>query len=108
MKGSSYHERDYAFGQAMLAIRAALGLTQTVLAETLGVTRRAVGDWEAGAGYPKTQHLKQFVELASRRGAFPIDRQAQAVRELWHSAQQKVPLDELWLAALLAPDPQVA
>ena len=28
-------------------IRAALGLTQTVLAGTLGVTRRAVGDWEA-------------------------------------------------------------
>ena len=33
MKGSSYRERDYAFGRVMLTLRTRLELTQTVLAE---------------------------------------------------------------------------
>ncbi|HEX9616526.1 MAG TPA: helix-turn-helix domain-containing protein [Anaerolineales bacterium] len=48
MKGSSYRDRDYAFGQAMLTLRTRIGLTQAGLASFLGVSRRAVGDWEAG------------------------------------------------------------
>ena len=43
MKRSSYGEQDYAFGQAMLTLRTALGLTQAGLAEFLGVSRKAVG-----------------------------------------------------------------
>ena len=46
MKPSSYGERDYAFGQAMLTLRTAIGLTQAGLAEFLGVSRKAVGGWE--------------------------------------------------------------
>ena len=46
MKGSSYRERDYAFGQLMLTLRTKLELTQTELAEVLGVRRRAVINWE--------------------------------------------------------------
>ncbi len=53
MKGSSYRERDYAFGQVMLTLRTILGLTQTELADWLGVTRRAVGDWEGGSTIPR-------------------------------------------------------
>ena len=33
MKGSSYRERDYAFGRVMLTLRTRLELTQTELAE---------------------------------------------------------------------------
>ena len=55
MKRFSYGERDYAFGQAMLTLRTAIGLTQADLAERLqlpqdrasqcvaGVRRRAAG-----------------------------------------------------------------
>lgn len=75
MRGSSYRERDYAFGQVMLTLRAKLGLTQTELADMLGVTRRAVGDWEGGLTYPKADHLKQFVVLGIRRQAFPAGRE---------------------------------
>lgn len=46
MKRSSYGERDYAFGQIMLTLRTAIGLTQAGLADHLGVSQRAVGEWE--------------------------------------------------------------
>jgi len=45
VKRPSYGERDYAFGQMMLTLRAAIGLTQAGLADHLGVSRRAVGEW---------------------------------------------------------------
>ena len=103
MKGYSYRDRDYAFGQTILTLRTMLGLTQTELADLLGVTRRAVGDWEGGLTYPKSEHLKQFVVLAIEHQAFPAGREAEEVRALWQAARQKVWLDEAWLAALL-PD----
>src|SRR6266576_6976641 len=37
MKQFSYGERDYAFGQAMLTLRATMGLTQRGLADLLGI-----------------------------------------------------------------------
>ena len=46
MKRSSYGERDYAFGQIMLTLRTAIGLTQAGLADHLGVSQRVVGEWE--------------------------------------------------------------
>ena len=59
MKRSSYGERDSAFGQMMLTLRTSLGLTQAQLAERLGVSRRAVAEWEEGGNYPKAEHLKE-------------------------------------------------
>jgi transcriptional regulator with XRE-family HTH domain len=64
MKGSLYRERDYALGQLILTVRTKLKLTQTKLAEKLGVRRRAVIDWEGGLTYPTADHLKHFVTLA--------------------------------------------
>ena len=49
MKRFLFGERDYAFGQAMLTLRTALGMTQAGLAERLGVSRRGVAEWEAGS-----------------------------------------------------------
>ena len=103
MKGSSYRERDYAFGQLMLTLRTKLELTQTELAEVLGVGRRAVIDWEGGLTYPTTDHLKQFVVLAIQRQAFHASREAEEIRALWQASHQKVLFDEMWLGRLL-PD----
>ena len=101
MKGSSYHERDYAFGQIMLTVRNRIGLTQAGLAETLGVSRKAVGDWERGSSYPKAERLKQFIALAIQHRAFPAGRVVEEAHALWQGAHQKVLFDETWLATLL-------
>ncbi len=101
MKPSSYREHDYAFGQLMLTLRSAIGLTQAGLAQALGVSRRSVADWEAGKKHPKAAHLKQFVALALTHQAFQAGHEADEIRALWKSAHQKEPLSEVWLSDLL-------
>src|SRR4051794_40860742 len=87
----------------MLTLRTAIGLTQAGLAQYLGVSRRSVGDWEAGNNYPKPEHLKHFIELAVQQKVFPTGREEEEVRALGRAARQKVLLDEVWLGTLLAP-----
>src|SRR5437016_8101647 len=101
MKRSLYGERDYAFGQLMLTLRTNIGLTQAGLAELLGVSRRAVAEWEAGSSYPKAERLKVLIALGVRASAFAAGREAEEIRALWKAAHQKVLFDESWLAALL-------
>ena len=98
---TSYGERDYKFGQTVLTLRTAIGLTQVGLATHLGVSRRAVGEWEAGSSYPKVEHLKELIALAVKSQAIPAGNAAQEIRKLWQEAHQKVLLDEAWLSALL-------
>ncbi|MBA3871231.1 MAG: helix-turn-helix domain-containing protein, partial [Anaerolineae bacterium] len=107
MKRLSPREYDYAFGQMMLTLRSAVGLTQVGLAAILGVSRRSVGDWESGSSYPKAEHLKQFITLAMEQRAFHVGREDEEIRALWKISQQKALLDEGWLAALLTPQQQV-
>ena len=101
MKRYSYGERDYAFGQEMLTLRTSIGLTQAGLADLLGVSRRAVAEWEAGSSYPKAEHLKHLIALGVQQQAFPTGREVEGIRAFWKAAHQKVLLDESWLAALL-------
>src|SRR6266849_1197193 len=101
MNSSSYGERDYAFGQMMLTLRTHIGLTQAGLAERLGVSRRAVAEWEAGSSYPKAERLKQLIALAVQQQAFAAGREEEEIRTLWQAAHQKLLFDESWLAALL-------
>ena len=103
MKSYSYRERDYAFGQLMLTLRTTLGLTQAGLAEPLGVSRRAVAEWEGGLSYPKAERLKAFIALCVQQHAFAAGREEEEIRALWKAARQKVLLDEDWLRGLLAP-----
>src|SRR5256886_4053901 len=103
MKRYSYSERDYPFGQLMLTLRTTIGLTQAGLGERLGVSRRAVAEWEAGLSYPKAERLKEFITLCVRASAFPAGREDEEIRTLWKAAHQKVLLDDAWLAGLLAP-----
>jgi WD40 repeat protein/transcriptional regulator with XRE-family HTH domain len=99
------HEQDYAFGRVLLTLRTAIGLTQAGLGEYLGVSRRAVGEWEAGNSYPRSEHLKGFIGLAFKQRAFAYGREEEQIRDLWRAAHQRVLLDESWLASLLLPLP---
>ena len=107
MKRHVYRERDYGFGQLVLTLRTTLCLTQAGLADRLGVSRRAVAEWEAGESYPKAERLKAFIELCVRTSALPPGREEEEIRALWKAAHQKVLLDEAWLADLLAPPASV-
>src|SRR6266700_2804194 len=101
MKRSSYHEPNYAFGQTLLTLRTTARLTQAGVAEELGVSRKAVGEWEAGLNYPQAAHLRAFIALAVEKHAFPAGREEEEIRTLWQAARRKVPLDEAWLSGLL-------
>jgi predicted ATPase/DNA-binding CsgD family transcriptional regulator/transcriptional regulator with XRE-family HTH domain len=105
VKGTPYRDRDYAFGQAMLALRTKLGLTQAVLASLLKVSRRAVSDWETGISYPKIEQLKKLVALGIEQHAFSTEHEVEEVQALWQASHQKLPLDEAWLHELLEPGP---
>src|SRR6266567_6912818 len=102
MKGTSYRDRDYAFGQAMQTLRTTIRLTQAGLAKRLRISRKAVGLWEAGLTYPKAEHLKAFIALAVEHQTWPFGHTEEEIRALWYAAHQKVPLDEAWFAALLS------
>jgi WD40 repeat protein/transcriptional regulator with XRE-family HTH domain len=102
VKRSTHDERDYVFGQAMLALRTSIGLTQAGLADLLGVSRRAVSEWEVGSAYPTADHLKRLIMLGIQQQAFAIGHEAEEIRALWKAAHQRVLLDELWLAELLS------
>jgi len=102
MTRHSYRERDYAFGQVMLKLRTSIGLTQAGLAALLGVSRRAVGEWEAGSNYPKAERLQHFVALCVQQHVFTPGREEEEIRALWKTAHQRELLDLGWLAALLS------
>jgi len=108
MKQPLYREQDHAFGQRMLALRSAIGLTQENLADLLGVSRHAVSGWESGQTYPKAERLKHFIALCVEQRAFTAGHEADEIRALWRAAHQKVLLDEAWLAGLLNPPSALA
>jgi tetratricopeptide (TPR) repeat protein/transcriptional regulator with XRE-family HTH domain len=104
---TSYHERDHIYGEAMLKLRTAIGLTQERLGNLLGISGRTVGKWEAGCVYPKPEHLKKLMALAVQHQAWASGSEAAEIRALWKVAHQKQFLDEHWLSTLLAGQPDL-
>ena len=102
MKKPLYGTRDYAFAQLMLTLRTRIGLTQAGLAEVLGISRRAVAQWEAGSSYPKAHFLRQVITLGNEQQVFPAGHAEEEIRALWKAAHQKVLLDEVWLQEVLS------
>jgi transcriptional regulator with XRE-family HTH domain len=101
MKRYSFRERDSTFGQMLLTLRTNIGLTQAQLAERLGVTRRAVVEWEEGSNYPNAERLKELIALGVRASVFTAGREAEEIHAFWKMAHQKTLLDELWLQGVL-------
>lgn len=88
MRHSEYSDRDYGFGQQVLALRTASNLTQSGLAELLGISRRAVVGWETGVSHPSPQHLKHFIKLCCQRNnVFHSGQEAEEIRNIMEEAE---------------------
>ena len=101
MTSLSHQNLDSPFANQFVTLRTALGLTQTALAEHLGVTDRAIQRWEAGSRSPKAGSLKLFLELCIQQHAFPTGHEVEQARTLWKAAHLKVLFDEQWVRTLL-------
>ena len=54
---------DYAFGNFLYSLRKNAGLSQSALAEQLGVTNKAISKWETGKAKPTTNTLRKLATL---------------------------------------------
>src|SRR5512132_3987148 len=98
-----YRERRYAFGQQLLTIRTRVALTQSALAEAIGVHRRSVQNWETGVSYPKAETLQRMIAVFLAYGAWARDHERAEAQALWDQAAQDAPhslptFDEVWFA----------
>jgi tetratricopeptide (TPR) repeat protein len=98
-----YRQRDYEFANTFVSLRTSIGLTQQGLAKILGVSSKAVENWEQGLTGPKAEYLKAFLVLCVHASAFAVGREEEQIRALWRAARQRALLDEHWLTELLNP-----
>ncbi len=54
---------DYLFGNFLYTLRSEKGLSQSQLAQLLGVTNKAVSKWETGASKPNTNLIPKLAEI---------------------------------------------
>jgi WD40 repeat protein/transcriptional regulator with XRE-family HTH domain len=101
---------SFAFGRQVLHLRERAGLTQRALAQQLGISARAVLNWESGTSYPDPARLRQLIAVFVQQHAFPADDEIAAASALWNLAQTHAPrrvadLDHGWLTALIQSAP---
>ena len=60
---------DYTFGNKILELRTQLNLSQTELAQMVGVTNKAVSKWETGKSKPTTNVIRKLAALFRPDGA---------------------------------------
>lgn len=48
---------DYSFGYYLFELRTKVGISQTVLANQVGVTNKAVSRWEVGKAKPSVETI---------------------------------------------------
>jgi WD40 repeat protein/transcriptional regulator with XRE-family HTH domain len=98
--------RDYAFGIATLTLREKAHLTQQELARRIGVSTRALQNWESGSSYPKGTYLTKLIEIYVLQHAFTPGKEAEEAEHLWEKVREKAPrphatFDHSWFQGLL-------
>src|SRR5262245_3750045 len=96
-----YRDYNYELGQQLLALRTRVTLTQSALAEQLGVHRRSVQNWETGISYPRAELLQRLIAVFLRHRAFTPGNEREEAQALWQQASQDAPhplraFDEVW------------
>lgn len=72
-------EREKAFGRRLKAAREASGFTQSFVAEKLGVTRQAVGQWESAETSPNPETLRKLADLYNVSADYLLGRETNSV-----------------------------
>src|SRR5215213_3371555 len=96
-----YRDYRYEFGQELLMLRTRIALTQSALADELGVHRRSVQNWETGVSYPKAETLQRLIGVFLQYGAWTRNHERAEAQALWDQATQDAPhalanFDEIW------------
>lgn len=81
-----YKPRDYEFGLLIQSLRGKADLTQSELASLIGVSKKAVLNWEAGISYPHTRHLRLLVETFLEKGCFTPKQEQSEAELFWDKA----------------------
>src|SRR5260370_14877209 len=102
-----YKQRDFHFAQLLVTLRKRASLPQEKVALRVGITERAIGNWEGGSNYPKEPNLQKLIELYLDKNAFEPGHEPDEARALWNQFHESVPrrdssFDEQWFASLLA------
>src|SRR3712207_9592924 len=86
----SSRELRYAFGRQLLTLRTRAALTQSQLAEQVGVHRRSVQNWETGESYPKAETLQRLLAVFLQQHAFTEGHERGEAHALWRSEERRV------------------
>lgn len=109
----NFSSERYMPGELLQMYRKRGGLTQAALARVIGLqSKRMVQSWEAGEALPKSERLKQLIELYITNKVFIAGHERQEARELWESVKRMhdatasrlalYPIfDKQWLEALI-------
>src|SRR2546430_6184174 len=106
MSYSRYKLRDYTFGLLALKLRERTRLAQIEIASLVGVTEKAIRNWEVGTSYPTAAHLKKLIEVYMRHGAFMVGQEREEAKILWErsclsKSRRRASFDEGWFTSLL-------
>ncbi len=101
-----YKLRDFDFAQQLVALRKRAGLTQEDVALRIGLSEKAIRNWEGGSNYPKELNLRKLIEMYLGKNVFASGREQEEARLLWEQLHERTPhhigpFDEPWFAALL-------
>src|SRR5258708_16306295 len=101
-----YKPRDFDFAQRLLTLRKRASLTQDEVALRVGVTEKAIRNWEGGSNHPTEANLRKLIELYLNNRAFAPGQEYDEARQLWEQLRESThrhgnSFDELWFAALL-------
>ena len=101
-----YKRRDFDFAQQLVTLRKRAGLTQEDVALRIGLSEKAIRNWEGGSNYPAELNLRKLIEMYLDKNAFASGREQEEARLLWEKLHERTPhriglFDEPWFAALL-------
>src|SRR5205807_5511194 len=100
-----YRPRDFVFGLRLLSLRKRTALTQEAVALHVGVTEKAIRNWEGGSNYPSEANLRKLLELYLDQDAFAPGQELDEARTFWQQSHESThrisSFDELWFAGVL-------